>query len=118
MSRLLDELEAYGVDLAVTLDRFIDDEELYVSCLETFQAETGFGDLRNALDAGDYAAAFDAAHTLKGVTGNLGLTPLFEVVCGMVETLRSGENEDLEGRYAAIMAEKEKVDRILSDNMG
>ena len=105
------------MDLAVTLDRFIDDEELYVSCLETFQAETGFADLRNALDKQDYTAAFDAAHTLKGVTGNLGLTPLFNVVCSMVETLRSGENEDLEGKYSRIMAEKEKVDKILTEGI-
>ena len=39
----------------------------------------------------DLDGAFQAAHTLKGVSGNLGLTPLYEVVCDIVEPLRHGE---------------------------
>ncbi|MBQ9438632.1 MAG: Hpt domain-containing protein [Lachnospiraceae bacterium] len=113
MDNLREELEAYGVDMAVTLDRFVDDWDLYVSCLEAFKEETSFADLRAALDKENYTEAFDAAHTLKGVSGNLGMTPLYEVTCSMVETLRSGENEDLEGKYAAIMAQKEAIDKIL-----
>ena len=115
MSKLLDDLQAYGVDLAETMDRFVDDEELYVSCLEEFRTEPSFDHLRSALDNGDMEAAFDAAHTLKGVTGNLGFTPLFNAVCPMVETLRSGANEGLEEKYNAIMAEKARVDAILEE---
>ena len=117
MSKLLEDLEAYGVNITETLDRFIDDEELYVSCLEAILTEPGFGDLRKALDEEDYTGAFDAAHTLKGVTGNLGLTKLFEVVCEMVETLRSGENADLEGKYKRIMEEKACVDKIITEDL-
>ena len=39
----------------------------------------------------DLDGAFQAAHTLKGVSGNLGLTPLYEAVCDIVEPLRHGE---------------------------
>ncbi len=115
MNKVLEKLEAYGVDLTETLDRFVEDEELYLSCLESFKEEEAFSQLRSCLDEGDYEFAFDAAHTLKGVSGNLGLTPLFEVVCEMVETLRNRTNEDLEGKYARIMEQKAKIDKILED---
>ena len=52
-----------------------------------------------ALANRDYTAAFEAAHTLKGVVGNMGLTPLYEAVCVIVEPLRSRECRD---DYAAL----------------
>ena len=40
-------------------------------------------------------SAFEAAHTLKGVTGNMGLTPLYDAVCTIVEPLRTGRTGGL-----------------------
>ncbi len=37
--------------------------------------------------------ACSAVHTLKGVSGNLGMTKLFEACAYTTELLRSGENE-------------------------
>ena len=42
----------------------------------------------------DLDAAFEAAHALKGVLGNLGLTPLYEPVAEMTECLRSKTDKD------------------------
>ncbi len=49
--------------------------------------------------AGDLTGAFEAAHTLKGVAGNLGLTPLYEAVCAIVEPLRSRAGADYRSMY-------------------
>ncbi len=113
MSKILEDLEAYGVDLAETMDRFVDDEELYLSCLETLREEPGFEDLKKGLDTKNVEMAFDAAHTLKGVVGNLGLTPLYNAICPVVESLRSGVIDGLDDGYSEIMAQKAKVDKIL-----
>ena len=58
---------------------------------------------RQALKDKDYGEAFTAAHTLKGVTANMGLTPLFDRVCAIVEPLRLGEaREDYPDMYREI----------------
>ena len=79
--------EVYGADYNSTMARFMGKEAMYLKFLEQQ----------------DYEAAFAAAHTLKGVVGNMGLTPLFNAVCAIVEPLRKREApEDYNGLYQVI----------------
>lgn len=102
MSKLLDEMAAYGADIEGVLDRFMEDEELYASCLKDFVDTTDTSVLSNQITTGDYEAAFETAHALKGVSGNLGLTPLFDVACVLVEALRHNNYENLDKQYADV----------------
>ena len=65
MSRLLDSMAAYGADTEGVLDRFMDDEELYATCLDEFVETTDLEGLHNYIDAKDYDNAFEVAHALK-----------------------------------------------------
>lgn len=103
MQETFDRLSAWGVDLPATMERFLDDRELYLDCLHTFFDDPGFGQLGDAIQKKDYEAAFTAAHTLKGVSGNLGLTPLFDAICAIVEPLRAHDYSDLDRQYEAVM---------------
>ena len=85
-----DTLEAYGVDYQTTMDRFLGNETLYRSLLDRLFEDDSLQKLGGALASGDTAKAFEAAHTLKGVTGNMGLTPLYAALCTLVEPLRTG----------------------------
>ena len=59
-----------------------------------------YGVLLNlAIRSKNYEAAFEAAHGLKGSSGTLGLTPLYEAVCAVVENLRYEPGETLEEDY-------------------
>lgn len=49
--------------------------------------------LLDAVKIGDRKASFSAAHTLKGVAGNLGLTSLVKSVSVLTEQLRSLEED-------------------------
>ena len=89
MSQLTDRLSSYGVDVKETMERFVQDEDLYVDCLKEFKNDPAFGELGVAIENKQYEHAFDQAHTLKGVAGNMGLTPLFTVICNIVEPLRA-----------------------------
>lgn len=106
MSDLIGRLRAYGADMDAALERFVGDEGLYGECFRMFLDEPSFAALGAALEQSDLSAAFDAAHTLKGVAGNLGLTPLFNDVCAIVEPLRHGENVGLAEKYQAILEDK------------
>ena len=85
-------MEAYGVDYALTMERFMQQESLYIKILGMLFQDESLAELRTALAKRDLSLAFQAAHTLKGVSGNLGLTPLYDAVCTLVEPLRRGED--------------------------
>ncbi|MDD3279084.1 MAG: Hpt domain-containing protein [Lachnospiraceae bacterium] len=115
MSILLDRFADYGVDPQEVMERFVNDEELYAACLEEFMHDPAFEKLKEALDADDYSAAFDQAHTLKGVAGNLGLKPLYLVICEIVEPLRTSQHQNYEELYQKVLKEKDRVGQILKE---
>ena len=95
--------EAYGADYNSTMARFMGNEAMYVKFLDMLFKDDNLDKLGTALGQQDYEAAFAAAHTLKGVVGNMGLTPLFNAVCAIVESLRKREvPEDYNGLYQMI----------------
>lgn len=94
-------LEAAGINVDEALQRFMNKEQLWIKFLKKFQADTSYADLLRAVEAGDCDKAFEAAHTLKGITGNLALTKLNGLVGEQTEYLR-GANRSLE-EAAAMM---------------
>ena len=105
--------EEYGADYAQTMPRFMGNESLYLKLLSMLFEDTNLQKLGAALGAGDMAGAFEAGHTLKGVVGNMGLTPFYEAVCAMVEPLRNGEQrEDYPQLYQAIRTEYKRAEEL------
>lgn len=84
-------LQELGVDTEELLARFMGNEALMTRFLGKFPQDENFGRLEQALEAGDAAGAYAAAHTLKGVTGNLSLARLYQLVCAVVEPLREND---------------------------
>ncbi len=111
-SELLSRLSDYGVDLSSTMERFVGNEELYQKCFDMFLSDDNMRLLAEALSRQDYEAAFNAAHTLKGITANMGFAPLLKPVSALVEALRAGDHTNLDAQYAAVAAEYEKVTKL------
>lgn len=116
MSKLLNELENYGVDLTVTLARFIDDEDFYVECLDAFLEDKSFQELKASIDKKNYSEAFSFAHTIKGVVANLGITKLFDLICILVESLREKEYSNVKSQYNDCLKEYNKFIKIIKNN--
>lgn len=87
-------LESIGIDWQEALSRFMNNEPLMLKFLLRFPQEPSYGQLCRAMEEKQVKEAYEAAHSLKGVAGNLAIKPLYREVCGLVEALR-GEN--LEG---------------------
>lgn len=62
--------------------------------LNKFLSTINLSTLSEALKNKDLETAFKEAHSLKGVAGNLLLTPLFNVLVEMVEPLREKKDMD------------------------
>ena len=105
------QLEAAGIDVADALARFMDNEALMLKFLLRFPQDQNFALLKQAMDSGNVNQAFEAAHTLKGVTGNLAMTQLFQQVSLLVEDLR---NQNLSAAQAQIPELEAQYSRILA----
>lgn len=113
MNEFQEKFETYGGDYPTTMGRFMGNEAMYLRLLDMLFQDESLCQLGAALETGDIKSAFEAAHTLKGAVGNMGLTPLYQAVCAIVEPLRTGEQRgDYPALYEAIQTEFQRVDLL------
>ena len=86
-----DQLEAAGIDIESALERMMGSVALLERLLGKFLDDPQYPALRAALEAGDMERAVSAAHTLKGVCGNLSMTELYGLFTRQVDALRAGD---------------------------
>ena len=96
----LDDLRAYGAHVDEGLGRCMGMEAMYLKLVGTVKTDATYERLERALAENDLDDAFEAAHALKGVLGNLALTPLYEPMYEMTELLRARTQTD----YAPLLA--------------
>ena len=85
----IEKLNAFGADTAEGLARCYGSEALYLKLVNMIPGESNFDLLEQALANNDLDKAFEAAHALKGVLGNLSLTPMYQISVELTELLRS-----------------------------
>ncbi|RDY31804.1 hypothetical protein [Lachnotalea glycerini] len=87
------QLVEIGIEVKNTLERFMNREDLYEKFLVKFLDDKNFILLKKNLEIKNYEEAFINAHTLKGVTANLGLRSLYDPLVFLVEELRQSKFE-------------------------
>lgn len=111
MSHYLDKLSASGVDVSGTMDRFMNNEDLYKRILKKFLSDTSFADATKAKEEGRDEDAQMYIHTLKGVSANLGLTPIFSITDEMMQHFR---DDNLEAAYGLFDSLKEAYNKFVA----
>ncbi len=87
----LEVLDAAGLDTADALARLMGSEALLGRLLGKFTADENCAKLVAAAEKDDADAALEAAHALKGVSGNLSMTRLYELTARQCELIRGGD---------------------------
>lgn len=105
----IDALNGFGADTAEGLSRCYNNETLYLRLVKMVPAEQNFDKLKQALDTNDLDAAFEAAHALKGVLGNLSLTPMFEKCSEITELLRARTETDYAPLLTTLLDQKDAL---------
>ncbi|MEE9913918.1 MAG: response regulator [Deltaproteobacteria bacterium] len=86
-----------GLDTRLGLKRVVGKKDFYLAMLKKYidnQSEAP-QQIRQSLDAGDYATAERLAHTAKGVSGNIGATKLQELAARVEKAVKDVESRDL-----------------------
>lgn len=104
MSCLMDILGEQGADIEGIMERFLGDEVFYADCFKEFMQDQNFVALGKAIETKNYALAYDCAHALKGLAGNLGLIPLYCAVNDIVNALRVQKYDNLKQLYRILLS--------------
>lgn len=111
---LLEELELLGVDIEDATTRFMNNSALYEKMLKKLPKVVEGAAVLPFVESEDYETALSNAHTLKGVMGNLSITPLYRCYTEAVNLFREGNSEEAKSlieRFAEL--ERKIVDCII-----
>lgn len=91
---MIEELEEMGTNTGEALKRFLNNGALYEKMLKKLPDSMKGKQVMEAIEAGNIETAIEIAHTMKGVLGNLSITPLYEAYTKIVALLRQNDEEE------------------------
>ncbi len=111
----IDNLKAFGADTDEGLTRCYGNESLYLRLVNMIPAETNFDVLQQAINDNDLDKAFEASHALKGVLGNLSLTPMYEKCSEITELLRARTDMDYTLLLSELLDQRNTLSNMCAD---
>lgn len=109
MTDIKTELATYGIDYDEAMERMGGSADFYEKLAMKYLNDTHYVDLVAAMEAKDFSEAYEAAHALKGVSGNLSMTDLFKASAAVSDALYQGEYQAAETLMPQVTAAHEKV---------
>lgn len=106
---LLEELRTLDVDVDGGLKRINGNEKLYTKLLGSFTKSINTYKVDADFDGNDYNEIIERAHAIKGVSGNLSITPVYESYTKIVDLLRAGKPEEARPLIEEIIPVQEKI---------
>ncbi|MBQ1302061.1 MAG: Hpt domain-containing protein [Firmicutes bacterium] len=111
----IDTLKTLGANTEEGLTRCMGQEAFYFRMIQMVLKDGNFDRLAQAVEKGDLGDAFEAAHALKGVTGNVSLTPLYEALSDITERLRVKEDADYPTLLKAVLEQRDAFAALCED---
>lgn len=90
------QLEENGVDVDATLNRFMGRDSIFMKFIMKFADDQSCKQIREGLENRDAQMAFDRAHSLKGVSGNLGIIPVYTLAAQISDLLRGKQSDEVD----------------------
>lgn len=106
---LLDELKGLGVDVDEGIARPTGNPAFYEKMLFRFPDMLAKSSVNPDFDCNDYGEVIEQTHAIKGATGNLSLTPLFQAYDEIVALLRADQPQQAKEVLQQILPVQEKI---------
>ncbi len=111
----IDILKSAGIDYESGNIRFNGEDAVYQKFLRMFPDDPSYYKTVKAISEGDLENAFNNAHTLKGASGNLSLSNLYDTTSLLVEELRTQKTDNLDDLLAKVTESYEKTVKAIRD---
>ncbi len=106
---LITELKEMGANTDEAIARFMNNSALYQKMLLKVPANVEKLPVLSFMESGDNETATANAHTIKGVAGNLSLTPLYTAYTEIVNLLRAGKPDEAKKVLVDILPVQEQM---------
>lgn len=103
--KVLQELRLLDIDVDSSLTRFLDNKEMYITYIKEFYSDTSVYEIETFFANKKWEQAFEIAHTLKGITGNLGMLNLYDKFSKICNAYRKNDFDEMQKIYV-----KTKID--------
>jgi len=110
---LLEELKQNGCNIEEGLARLMNKADLYEKLLIKLPDSIEQQEVLPFFDSGDIEGAIKSTHSIKGVTGNLSVTPLYKAYTNIVDLLRAGKADEARKAYEDILPVQETILEII-----
>lgn len=107
--RLRDFYKNAGIDYDVVLSRLAGSEVLLYKYLKKFVEDRNYDELCQAVACKDYDTALKTAHSIKGMSINLGLEKLYELCAAIVTSIREEQTQKVEPLFNQLKVEYESI---------
>ena len=114
---LLEELKEMGVNVDEGLKRINGNEKLYTRLLGTFVKTIDANYVEQDFDTSDCTAAIEKTHAIKGTSGNLSITPIYEAYSKIVDLLRSGHPDEAKPLLEKVIPVQEQIVACIKKHM-
>lgn len=111
----IETLKSIGANTEEGLERCLNNEAFYLRLVKMAAMDQSFEQLRDAIERDDLDEAFEKAHALKGVLGNVSLTNVLEPIKEITEDLRARTEKDYTDVLERIFTEIGKVRALVED---
>ena len=109
----IEKLNEFGANSKEGLGRCLNNESFYFKLIDKAINSDSFDNLKKELETKNYDEAFNIAHSLKGVLGNLSLTPLYEIVFEVTELLRAKTDMDYNEYIVKLFNKRDELIRLM-----
>lgn len=106
---VLDELKALGVDTDGGIKRINGNVNLYKRLLGSFVKAMKANAVPADFDGANCTEAIEKTHAIKGTSGNLSITPIYEAYSKIVDLLRTGKPEEARELLKEIIPVQEQI---------
>lgn len=101
---MIEELQSLGVDVQEGIERVMGDESLYGMMIDMFVDAVRDNPVDiNGFSADNLEALANQIHMLKGITGNLSMTPLFDRYTRTLGLLRNNQGAEAQAEYLQLV---------------
>lgn len=114
---LLEELKTLGVDIEEGMQRLLGNAGLYEKMLGKFVKMMEDLSIRPDFDSHNYDEIIEKAHTIKGTSGNLSITPVYEAYSEIVRLLREGQPEQAKEILAEVLPVQDEIVKCIEKHM-
>lgn len=111
----IEKMKEIGANTDEGMNRCMNNEAFYLRMVKLAVSDNSFEQLKEAIENKDLDKAFDRAHAMKGVLGNVSLTNVFEPVSQMTELLRSRTDTDYTELLDKVFAELDKYRTLIEE---